>query len=124
MRRTRWPPPPAAFVDHDVLSARPDSVPGMPAPSAGRRRRLVEELEESGLRLDATDAFCEMLLDEIDHALHPTVHERRVASAGTILEPASDPSGWAAGTQLDITLAPLGGQPLPAARRFTDGLSS
>jgi DNA integrity scanning protein DisA with diadenylate cyclase activity len=65
-----------------------------------------------------------MLIEEIDHALRPAVHERRVASSGTILEPRSDPATWALGAQLDITRGPVGGQPLPDIRRFTDGLSS
>jgi hypothetical protein len=91
---------------------------------AGRRRRLAEELEESGLRPGGGEAFREMLVEEIDHALRPTVHERRVASSGTILEPTSDPATWAPGTQLDITSTPLGHQPLSAARRFADGLAS
>jgi hypothetical protein len=91
---------------------------------SGRLRRLVEDLEESGLRLEGTQAFREMLVEEVDRALRPVVHERRVASSGTILEPASDPATWASGTQLDISTAPLGEQPLEAARRFADGLSS
>ena len=90
----------------------------------GRLRRLAEDLEESGLPSEGSDALREMLIEEIDHALRPTVHERRVASSGTILEPRTDPSTWASGTLLDITRAPLGEQPLPAARRFADGLSS
>jgi hypothetical protein len=65
-----------------------------------------------------------MLVEEVDLALHPAVHERRVISSGTVLDPASDPSSWAAGTQLEVTRAPLGSQPLAAARRFADGLSS
>jgi hypothetical protein len=96
----------------------------MPEAEAGRFRRLAEELEESGLCLEGTQAFREMLLEEIDHALRPTVHERRVASSGTILEPASDPATWTLGTQLEITRKLVGQQPLPAARRFADGLSS
>jgi hypothetical protein len=96
----------------------------MPELGAGRRRRLAEELEESGLRVDDTAAFREMLVDEIDHALRPPVHERRVPSGGTILEPTSDPAAWAPGTQLDITRAPVGDQPLAAVRRFADGISS
>jgi hypothetical protein len=92
---------------------------------AGRRRRLAEELEESGLRPGGSEAFREMLVEEIDHALRPTVHERRVASSGTILDPTSDPATWAPGTQLDITRTPVGPrQPLSAARRFADGLAS
>jgi len=90
----------------------------------GRLRRLGEDLEESGLRSEGSDAFREMLLEEIDHALRPAVHERRVATSGTILEPKSNPATWASGTLLDISRAPLGEQPLPAARRFADGLSS
>ena len=97
----------------------------MAEPGAGRLRRLAEELEESGLRPDGIAAVREMLMEEIDQALRPPVHERRTASSGMILEPASEPAIWASGTQLEITRTPLGQQqPLPAARRFADGLSS
>jgi hypothetical protein len=91
---------------------------------SGRLRRLAEDLEESGLRLEGTEAFREMLVEEVDHALRPAIHERRVASSGTILEPVSDPATWASGTQLTVSRAPLDQQPLSAARRFADGLSS
>ena len=90
----------------------------------GRLRRLAEELEESGLRLEGTEAFRSMLIEEIDAALRPVVHERRVASTGTVLEPRSDPAGWTAGADLGIQRAPVERQPLSAARRFADGLSS
>lgn len=74
--------------------------------------------------LAGTMAFREMLVDEIDHALRPPVHERRVPSAGTVLEPRSEPSTWELGTQLDITRKPVGEQPMSAVRRFADGQSS
>jgi hypothetical protein len=90
----------------------------------GRLRRLGEELEESGLRPEGSGVFRDMLLEEIDQALRPVVHERRVASSGTILEPRSDPTTWASGTLLEVTRWSVGEQPLPAARRFADGLSS
>jgi hypothetical protein len=96
----------------------------MPDPGAGRRRRLAEELEESGLRGEGPEDFRAMLIEEIDHALRPEVHERRVASSGTVLEPHADPATWATGAQLDITRGPVTRQPLSAIRRFTDGLSS
>jgi hypothetical protein len=96
----------------------------MAGPGAGRLRRLAEELEESGLRPEQDPGVREMLMEEIDQALRPAVHERRTASCGTILEPVSEPATWASETQLDITRTPLGQQPLPAARRFADGLSS
>ena len=95
----------------------------MSTPGAGRLRRLAEELEESGLPL-AGDPLRDLLLEEIDHALRPTVHERRVASCGSILEPSSDPAGWESGTQLEITRAPIAHHSLTTARRFADGLAS
>jgi hypothetical protein len=91
--------------------------------AARRLRRLAEELAENGLQPQGTAAFREMLVYEIDYALRPAVHERRVASHGTILEPLSDPSTWASGAQLDFTRGPVD-QPLADARRFADGLSS
>ena len=65
-----------------------------------------------------------MLLHEIDAALRPPVHERRIASSGTVLEPRSDPGTWEAGVKLRIKRGSADKQPLTAARRFADGLSS
>jgi hypothetical protein len=96
----------------------------VPEPGNGRRRRLAEELEETGMRLGENPVFRDVLLDEIDHALRPVVHERRTASGGTIVEPLSDPATWGPGTLLDITRTSVGEQPLSAVRRFADGLSS
>ncbi len=91
----------------------------MPSTS-GRLRRLAEELEESGLDLgDDPD----LLLEEVDHAMRPRMHERKVPSTGTILDPSTDPATWGSGTDLDITRNLIGEQPLDAARRFADGLS-
>jgi hypothetical protein len=89
-----------------------------------RRRRLAEELAESGLPADGTESFRAVLLEEVDHALRPAVHERRVPSTGTILEPQADPGAWAAKTRLEIMRTPVDSQPLAASRRFADGLSS
>ena len=96
----------------------------MPEPGAGRQRRLAEELEEAGLVVDGSDDFRSLLLEEIDHALRPPVHERRVVSSGAILQPHTDPATWEAGTQLTITRSPADQHRLPAARLFADGLSS
>jgi hypothetical protein len=89
---------------------------------ARRRARLAEELAELGLPL-RDDAVCDLLLDEIDHALRPTVHERRVASSGSIVEPRSHPDRWSAETELDIVREPVADHDVEAARRFADGLS-
>jgi len=88
-----------------------------------RLRRLAEELDECGLRLAGTEAFRKLLLQEIDRALRPAVHERRVASGGTFVEPMSDPSTWASRAELGITRGAVD-QPLADARRFADGFSS
>ncbi len=99
-------------------------IPPSRQPSAGRLWRLAEELEEVGLPKGGSEPFREMLLEEIDYVLRPAVHERRIVSSGTILEPKADPGSWASGTQLDISRTPVVRQPLGASRRFADGLSS
>lgn len=91
---------------------------------ARRLRRLAEELEESGLRVEGREPSGDLLLREIDYSLRPTVHERRVASLGTILDPRSAPDTWGPGAGLEITRGDVGRQPLSASRRFADGLSS
>src|SRR5579863_2337952 len=100
------------------------SVRQMAEPGSRRLRRLAEELEDSGLRLEGNETLRQILMEEIEHALRPPVHERRASGSGTIIEPTSDPATWARGTQLHMTQSPLGQQPLTAARRFADGLSS
>jgi hypothetical protein len=95
----------------------------MPDAADARLRRLSEELEESGIGVEGTAAFRALLLREIDRARRPALHERRIVSTGTILEPRSDPATWGARTQLDITRGPVD-QPLRDARRFADGISS
>jgi len=65
-----------------------------------------------------------MVLEELDHALRPDVHERHVPSSGTLLEPRASSALWSDRTELDITHTPVGAMPLIDARRFVDGLSS
>lgn len=89
-----------------------------------RRRRLIEELEESGVELGGTEEWRTILLDEVDYALRPHVHERRVATFGAIVMPRSLPIGWQAATQLHVTRRPIGEMPLSGARLFADGISS
>ncbi len=90
--------------------------------ASARLRRLAEELDEAGLSLDHTDR--DLLIEEVDVALRPLVHERRVSSSGTIVHPTTDPATWEAGTGLAMSRTRTGDQPLEAARRFADGLSS
>jgi len=64
------------------------SAPARPSPA--RVRRLAEELAESGFALDVDDPWGALLLEDIDYALRPKVHERRVSSYGSIVDPADD----------------------------------
>jgi hypothetical protein len=87
-------------------------------------RRLGEELTETGARWSSAVEEDAAVLEEIDRALRPAVHERRVPTSGTIVGPRADPAEWAAGTQLEIVRIPVLRQSLAASRRFADGLSS
>lgn len=91
---------------------------------ATRMRRLAEDLTDAGFLFRGGGTSREILLDEVRHAIHPPVHERRVARMGSIVDPGHDPSEWARVTDLDIVERPLESQPLDWARRFADGRSS
>src|SRR2546423_822104 len=108
---TGRPNPSAASIIPRASDTMAVASATMAEAAAKRLRRLAEELDESGLQLHAGDALRELLVHEIDHALRPAVHERRVASSGTILEPLSDPATWASGAQLDFVRGPVD-QPL------------
>lgn len=93
-------------------------------PHPGRVRRLAEELADEGLFLEGPEPWRDLLLGEIDYALHPRVHERRVPSFGSIVAPTVDPDEWSGPTRLGLTRRAVGTFPLAQARRFADGLSS
>ena len=95
-----------------------------PASMPARIRRLVEELGETDFVLGGTEAWRAMVLEELDYALRPAIHERRIPTFGAIVEPTNDQAKWDAETQLTITHRPIGAMSLAAARRFADGLSS
>ena len=90
-----------------------------------RLRRLAEELgEEAGQAPDPSDPVGRMVLEEIDRARRPPVHERRVVSSGVVVAPTTDPATWGTGTQLEITRGPLLSTDPDGMRLFADGLSS
>jgi hypothetical protein len=94
------------------------------SPSPQRLRRLREELAEVGLDLDGSEPWHALALTEIDYALRPAVHERRVPSYGAIVSPTVDPQLWEQRTELRIALRPVGDTDVGAARRYADGQSS
>lgn len=90
----------------------------------GRFRRLVDELSEEGFPGVDPNGWSATLLAEIDYAMRPPIHERRVPSFGAIIEPSSPPLDWQALTQLEITSRPVHAEAAWSARLFCDGLSS
>lgn len=94
------------------------------APSPQQLRRLVEELGEVGLRLDGSEPWHDLAIAEVDYALRPAVHERRVPSFGAIVAPTTDAARWEPGTGLHIDRRPVADTTVAAARRYADGQSS
>lgn len=92
--------------------------------TAGRRRRLVEELVEDGLGFVLPFGLDDDLLEELDYALRPPVHERRVPSYGVIVGPTVSPDAWHTSTQLSVSLRHTAGYGDAQVRRFADGYSS
>jgi len=99
-------------------------MPRSPDVIPGRLRRLAEELAEEGFAFEGVDQWWEPLLGELDYALHPHVHERRVPSFGAIIQPTTDISTWERSTGLEITVRRIDGRPLAGSRRYADGMSS
>lgn len=92
-------------------------------PSTGRLRRLTEELNDEGL-LGEDRVWPESLLVELDHALRPPVHEKRVPSFGAIHEPHVDLQAWREQTALTLSRRWVDEFHEADARRYADGLSS
>jgi hypothetical protein len=104
--------------------ATPHTVDAERTVSPGRLKRLAEELAEADLGLLDAATAPELLLDELDYALRPPTHERRVPTYGAIVDPVTDPATWASGTALTVMSRTTGDLDDEVARRFADGLSS
>ncbi|MFP5322896.1 MAG: diadenylate cyclase [Acidimicrobiia bacterium] len=95
-----------------------------PATTSARRRRLLEELAEEGLGFVAEGGADDVVLEELDHALRPPVHEQRVPTYGVIIAPGVPPEQWSARTNLAVSVRPTGGYGDDQVRRFADGSAS
>lgn len=89
-----------------------------------RLRRLAEEIGETGVPVDMASEWGAIVITEVDYALRPHVHERRVPSVGAIIEPTAAPDEWEVGTQLLVTRRPIEAMPLTGSRLFADGMAS
>lgn len=93
-------------------------------PTPRQLARLVEELAEAGLHLDGSAPWHELAVIELDYALRPTVHERRIPSYGSLVAPTTAAEAWGDATELEIDLRPTGEVPTTTARRYADGIVS
>jgi hypothetical protein len=92
-----------------------------PVTTDGRRRRLVEELAEEGLGFVVPLGPDDDLVEELDYALRPPVHERRVPSYGVIVHPEEPAAEWERTTHLSVSLRTTAGYGDEQVRRFADG---
>ncbi len=95
-----------------------------PVPSERRLRRLTEELADVGLDLDGSEAWHRVAAVELDYALRPSIHERRIPTFGALIHPGTAPETWHQGTQLDIELWPVDAAQAEVTRRYADGRAS
>lgn len=84
----------------------------------------MEELGEHGLTLDGSAPWHELAVTELDYALRPAVHERRIPSYGAFVAPSSDADVWAARAQLEVARRSTGATPVVDARKYSDGIVS
>jgi Probable sensor domain DACNK len=84
-------------------------------------RRLLSEMTDDGVTIDADDRVRALVLDELGYARRPPQFERRTPLYGSMVVP-DDRSLIAVGELTE--LVPLEGLPLAVARRFADGRSA
>lgn len=92
--------------------------------SAGRLRRLIEELTEEALGAVQRSSAPEALADELDYALHPPRHERRIPSYGSLVLPSVERARWSEATGLTIAVDDTRVRHDDEVRRYADGLTS
>lgn len=93
-------------------------------PTPARLERLADELVEEGFGFVIDDHHRLQVLEELDYAVRPPVHERRVPTYGAIVSPSTDPEGWSATTELTAERLPTDDFGDAEIRRFADGISS
>lgn len=92
--------------------------------SPGRIRRLIEELTEEAGDLVIRSSAPAALADELDYALHPPRHERRIPSYGSLVLPSIERARWSTAIGLDIAVDDTAVRSDDEVRRYADGLTS
>src|SRR5262245_48227731 len=88
---------------------------------SGSARRLAEELDEDGIKLEDDDAVRELLLDELDYARRIPMFEGRRPLYGSFCMPPGMSISTAGGI---ADVIELDGLPREMARTFADGRSA
>lgn len=92
--------------------------------TARQLARLVEELDEVGLRWDGGEPWHALAVAALDYARRPRTFEHRTPSFGAIVAPTTDPGTWEAGTGLAIERRTLAGPWGDTAYLYADGIAS
>ncbi len=92
--------------------------------TAGRLRRLTEELMEEQLGVIERSPVPEVIVDEIDYALRPPRHERRTPSYGSLVLPEHPIETWHEVTGLTAVTNSTVGDLDDEVRKYADGLVS
>jgi len=87
----------------------------------GRLRRLAEELIDEQIGAIEAVSQPDVLVDELDYALRPPRHEKRVPAFGAIVLPTRRPHSWSEVTGLSSTLSVTTDRSDDDARRYADG---
>lgn len=90
----------------------------------GRLRRLIDELLDEKLGAVERSSDPNVLVDELDYALRPPRHERRVPSYGVLLFPTEPSENWGSLIGLNVTISRSTERADDEVRRYADGLSS
>lgn len=91
--------------------------------SPARLGRLREELHDEAPATIESVADADALIAEVDYALRPPRHERRLPTYGAIVTPSVAAAEWAAVTGLHTELSPANDDDHDV-RRYADGLVS
>jgi hypothetical protein len=92
--------------------------------SMSRLRRLREELIDEGIGLIEATPHADVVLDELDYALRPPRHERRLPTYGSIVLPSVPSERWGDITALRTELSATTSRDDHDVRRYADGLVS
>jgi hypothetical protein len=90
----------------------------------GRLRRLLDELVDERLGVVESVEDPMLLAEELDYALRPPAHERRVPTYGAFLLPHAEPASWESPTALRVSVLRTEERADDDARRYADGRAS